>query len=406
MNFWDSKKDKGRSKVKSERTYVAFVDLKRAFPSVNRKLMNDMMKKCGFPGILRKIILQIYNGLKLHIVSGQEVAEPVVTTVGLAEGDCLSPILFALFIRNIENELEHKAPMLAGEERKSIFYADDGAVNAITAEELQKALNSLVDFCERNGLEINVSKTKIMIFGKGKIPESEFTIKGETVEIVKQFSYLGVIFTPQLSFANHVRAIVTKAKSRIAYLFVCLPLHEMSLELVVKIFETYVLAMFNYCAPIWTYKLEAKNIVQMLNTVFNTYLKRYLGLPRYAQSAALHYYCKTWPLYNAVKFFAKEAITKINFPSDSLHGHKLSFSNVDAITPYDPSAEMDDDFPRQDVFISRNRHYRRRMFRKLFNSDHYKTCATTKFHVSIEPECKCIYCDCQLTRDHTCDKDS
>ena len=122
---------------------------------------------------------------------------------GLAEGDCLSPILFALFIANVEPELQHKAPVLAGSERKSIFYADDGALTAISAKELQRALDEFADFCDRNSLEINIQKTKVMIFGKGRIPKAEFEIRGEKIDIVKQFSYLGVILTPQLSFACH-----------------------------------------------------------------------------------------------------------------------------------------------------------------------------------------------------------
>ena len=143
----------------------------------------------------------------------------------------------------------------------------------------------------------------------------------------------------------------------------------------------------------------------MLNAVFTNYLKRYLGLPKYAHIAAIHYYCKTWPLFNAIKFSAQDAIAKIKFPAESMHGHQLSFVNTNALMPYDPCEDMDEDFPLQDVFISRNRHYRRRAFRKLFNSDHYKTCATVKFHVRIEPSCKCICCGGQATREHVCDTD-
>ena len=234
-----------------------------------------------------------------------------------------------------------------------------------------------------------------------RIPKAEFEIRGEKIDIVKQFSYLGVILTPQLSFACHARALVSKARARIAYLFMSLPLRKMSLEIVLKIFETYLLPVFSYCAPIWTYNLNG-NSIQSMNSVFTSYLKRYLGLPKYSHNAAVHYYCKTWPLYNAVKFAARNAVSRIQFPANSLDGLQLSFAIESYVPPYVPSAEMYDDFPRREVFVSRNEHYRTRTFRKLFNTDHYKYCANAKFHVKIEAECKCLFCGGRSSRDHKC----
>jgi len=155
----------------------------------------------------------------MHIVSGNEVASPVSTSVGLPEGDCLSPILFAIFTADIEAYLRHRAPMLNGKERKSIFFADDGALIAITADKLQRGLDDLIEYCKINHLTINEKKTKVMIFGRGRIPEADFFINNEKLEHVKEFKYLGVVLTPQLSFARHVQIISTKAKARIAYLY-------------------------------------------------------------------------------------------------------------------------------------------------------------------------------------------
>jgi hypothetical protein len=47
----------------------------------------------------------------------------------------------------------------------------------------------------------NVNKTNIMVFGFGKLRQNlKFTYKKVDIEIVKQFNYLGVIFTnPQTS---------------------------------------------------------------------------------------------------------------------------------------------------------------------------------------------------------------
>ena len=79
-----------------------------------------------------------------------------------------------------------------------------------------------------------------------------------------------------------------------------------------------------------------------------------------------------------------------------------SIDQATPLPPYDPSTEMDNDFPRNPVHISRNKRYRINTFRKLFNVDHYRTCTVTKFHTKLTDACTCIYCGEHAARDHVC----
>jgi len=81
----------------------------------------------------------------------------------------------------------------------------------MTAEELQRALNNFTEYCKVNDLTINAGKTKVMIFGRGRTPEARFYINNNELEIIKEFTYLGVVFSPQLSFSKHIDATVCKA---------------------------------------------------------------------------------------------------------------------------------------------------------------------------------------------------
>ena len=99
---------------------------------------------------------------------------------------------------------------------------------------------------------------------------------------------------------------------------------------------------------------------------------------------------------------AIHSVSKINFPPDSLDGYQLSFSNVEKLPPYLPEFEMSMEFPKERVHISRNRTYRRNKFRELFNVNHYKSCTVEKFHTTITPKCKCIFCLETLERSHVC----
>ena len=66
---------------------------------------------------------------------------------------------------------------------------------------LKRALNRFFDYCNENNLKINVEKTKIVIFGRTKWDSPRFFLGHERVEIVTEYTYLGIIFH-QNGFAN------------------------------------------------------------------------------------------------------------------------------------------------------------------------------------------------------------
>ena len=76
-----------------------------------------------------------------------------------------------------------------------LLYADDTIVLAECPEDFQRALDILKIYCELWGLDINVRKTKVMIFSRGKIRKMpKFNFNEETVDFVWDYKYLGVKF--------------------------------------------------------------------------------------------------------------------------------------------------------------------------------------------------------------------
>ena len=76
-----------------------------------------------------------------------------------------------------------------------LLYADDTIVLAECPKDLQRALDMLKIYCEFWGLDINVRKTKVMIFSTGKIRKMpKFNFNEETVDVVWDYKYLRVKF--------------------------------------------------------------------------------------------------------------------------------------------------------------------------------------------------------------------
>ena len=137
---------------------------------------------------------------------------------GLREGEILSPLLFSLYVNDLCTFLEDnscKGITLCNENdvlfhvrMLLLMYADDTVLFASNAKDLQYSLDTYSKYCKTWKLDVNVSKTKIMCFGR-KV-RHVFYFNGEVVEKVDGFKYLGVTFTRNGRFIQALKTISTK----------------------------------------------------------------------------------------------------------------------------------------------------------------------------------------------------
>ena len=75
-----------------------------------------------------------------------------------------------------------------------LLYADDAVVFAKSPQALQSILDDIELYCRTWGLKINTSKTKTMIFEKGRHSTYDFYLNDVKLELVTSFKYLGIHF--------------------------------------------------------------------------------------------------------------------------------------------------------------------------------------------------------------------
>ena len=77
----------------------------------------------------------------------------------------------------------------------TLLFADDTVLFAETKQGLQTALNGLKLYCKRKKMVINTTKTKELVFSRGKIRNKPVLyLNGESLETVDDYVYLGIIF--------------------------------------------------------------------------------------------------------------------------------------------------------------------------------------------------------------------
>lgn len=102
-------------------------------------------------------------------------------------------------LKTISDELENKLNIYL--KLFIILYADDTVLMAESDSELQTLLDTFYHYCITWKMKVNVDKTKIVIFSKGRMPVNlQFKYNGKDIEIVKDFNYLGIYFSRSGSF--------------------------------------------------------------------------------------------------------------------------------------------------------------------------------------------------------------
>ena len=90
------------------------------------------------------------------------------------------------------------------------MHADDTVLFSDSASDLQ--LNSFCEYCNIWKLKVNSSKSKIIIFSSGRLPQNiNFLYDGNAIEIVHEFTYLGLNFSRTSSFTNAKKVLINKA---------------------------------------------------------------------------------------------------------------------------------------------------------------------------------------------------
>ena len=75
-----------------------------------------------------------------------------------------------------------------------LLYADDIVLLSESKSGLQSSLNILGTYCSNGKLQVNVEKSKVLIFNsKGKTHVNEFSYNNNIIQAVSKYCYLGVM---------------------------------------------------------------------------------------------------------------------------------------------------------------------------------------------------------------------
>ena len=157
--------------VRKKSLYVVFIDFQKAFDSVDRQLLYNILRQNGVKGKLFSAIKSIYVCVKTRVRTTYGMSDNFNCLIGLIQGCSLSPIIFALFINELYDVLHNsntRCPTFPDiVEKNMLMFADDIALLSDTVAGLQRQLNILYDYCLTSKLYVNIAKKKVLVFKRG-----------------------------------------------------------------------------------------------------------------------------------------------------------------------------------------------------------------------------------------------
>ena len=101
-------------------------------------------------------------------------------------------------------EISQAGIKISGRNINNLRYADDTTLMAESKEELKSLLMKVKDESEKAGLKLNFQKTKIMASG----PITSWHIDGKTMEIVRDFIFLGSKITADGECSHEIKRLL------------------------------------------------------------------------------------------------------------------------------------------------------------------------------------------------------
>ena len=184
-----------------------FVDLRKAFDTVNHKILLQKLERCGVRGLGLEWCRSYLSNRKQFVSVNGESSTVKPVNIGVPQGSIIGPILFLIYI----NDLCTTYP-------KYTLYADDTTIT-LANENFNDLINQtnteleiISQWATHNRLTINSDKTECMLFSNREFSTNNnlLTLGADYLKFENSFKFLGVILDNKTSFSNHTKFIREK----------------------------------------------------------------------------------------------------------------------------------------------------------------------------------------------------
>ena len=316
---------------------VLYLDFAKAFDTVPHSLLKEKLWIYGIRGLLHAWISDYLSNRSQIVIVNGTYSRPTPITSGVVQGSVLGPLLFSLFINDVDECVSSSSIIKYADDIKlTICYPkEDGSQSK--ARDLQHDLAEVYFWSSHNGLSLNFSKCKVMHFGVNN-PCFPYVLDNVKLDNVPDLKDLGVVISKSCSFKEHISLIVSKANRFLGIInrtFV-----TKNRRVFLTLYKSHIRSILEYCSILWCpYHVTLSERVEAVQRRFTRFFPELRPLQyrdRLAQLNLLSLYARRLRYKLIYMFKIVNRLTSFN-PDDifsfspSPRGHSLKIIPISSV---------------------------------------------------------------------------
>ena len=231
-----------------------YYDLRKAFDTIPHQRLIIQVEAHGIKGKIAAWIRAWLKNRKQRVVINGSQSEWAPVTSGVPQGSVLGPLLFIIYINDIDVGIKGKISKFADDTKlcHDVSKPED-------KETVQHDINKLVEWTKKWQMQFNPDKCTVIHFGCHN-PNNEYQIEGKTLKSVTQQRDLGIIINKDLKWEKQVEKSCKKANRVLGY--ISRNFRYKSKDIVLQLYKTLARPHLEYGVQFWSPHLR-KDIVKM-----------------------------------------------------------------------------------------------------------------------------------------------
>ncbi len=227
---------------------VIFLDISKAFDRVWHKGLLHKLKKCGIGGqLLAWFSSYLRDRQQRVVINGNESTWGHIQS-GVPQGSVLGPLLFLIYINDLTYEVQNCNVRLFADDTCLFVEVEDRENTSLL---INTDLARIADWASRWLVSFSPDKTKSLVVSNKRDSNMNPSVKfcDAIIKEVRNHVYLGLTFSSNLKWTDHIECIYLKARKRLSLM---MPLkHKIDRRSLQTMFFAFVRPCMEYGNIVW-----------------------------------------------------------------------------------------------------------------------------------------------------------